>query len=87
MHLELKGEEKFGFDDQQDKTNRNFRKEERHSKGGGGNPKLITNCEEVRNDHALQHAVPESEGRAFHQMEKVLHQNRKATQSTAVKHS
>lgn len=56
-------------------------------RGGGGNPKLITNCEEVRNDHALQHAVPESEGRAFHQMEKVLHQNRKATQSTAVKHS
>lgn len=33
MHLELKGEEKFGSDDQQDKMNRNFRKEEGHSKG------------------------------------------------------
>lgn len=32
MHLELKDEEKIGFDDQQDKMNINFRKEEGHNK-------------------------------------------------------
>lgn len=32
MNLELKGGDKFGVDDQQDKVNRNFRKEEGHNK-------------------------------------------------------
>lgn len=54
MHLELKGEEKFAFDDQHDKMNRNFWKEYGHGNGGGGGDhrkkrKLITNFEEVRN--------------------------------------
>lgn len=33
MNLELKGEEKSGFDDRQHKMNRNFPKEEEHNKG------------------------------------------------------
>ena len=46
--------------------------------------KLIFNSEKY--DHALQQAAQPSEARELHQLEEILHQNRKTTQNTAVKH-
>lgn len=98
MHLELKGKEKSGFNDQQHKMNRNVMKEgeynkgkkERRKKKEEKKSKPHTYCQlrgSEKYDHALQHAIPQSEARAFHQAKKVLHQNRRATQSTAGKHT
>lgn len=78
MNLELKGGEKFGVDDQQDKVNRNFRKEEGHNKEKNPSKQNeINSLPSEKYDHALEQAVQESETRKLHQLEKVLHQNRK----------
>lgn len=85
MNLELKGEEKSGFHNRQHKMNRNFPKEEEHNKGKKKkikNKKKANHCQlggSEKYDHALQDAIPESGARAFHQVKKVLHQNRKSS--------